>query len=255
MIANSRRDNIFIILAGVFITNALVAEIIGGKLISVDLSFGPFHWAPFVLSMGILPWPVVFIATDLINEYFGRKGVQKLSILTASLIAYGFIIIFLAMRVPAWEYSNVKDFEFNKVLGQSQLIIVGSITAFLVGQIVDVFVFWFLRERTGGKMLWLRATGSTVISQLIDSFIVLGIAFYLPDVFNYYNKPVAELMTFDQFIAIGFTGYAFKLIIAVGLTPVIYAVHGAIDKYLGKDEAHKLIQHTAEEALHHKVEE
>lgn len=255
MIANSRRDNIFIILAGVFITNALVAEIIGGKLISVDLSFGPFNWEPFVLSMGILPWPIVFIATDLINEYFGRKGVQKLSILTASLIAYGFLIIFLAMRVPAWEFSNVQDFEFNKVLGQSQLIIVGSITAFLVGQIVDVFVFWFLRERTGGKMLWLRATGSTVVSQLIDSFIVLGIAFYLPDVFNFYDKPVEKLMTFNQFIAIGFTGYAFKLIIAVGLTPVIYAVHAAIDKYLGKDDAQKLIQHTAKKTLQQKVEE
>jgi hypothetical protein len=246
MITNSRKDSIFIILAGIFITNAVVAEVIGSKLITLG---------PFTLSMGILPWPVVFLTTDLINEYFGRNGVRRLSLLTAALIAYSFIVIFFAMRVPASPFSNVQDAEFNKVLGQSQLIIVGSIIAFLVSQLVDVFVFWFLRDKTGGKMLWLRATGSTVISQLVDSFIVLGIAFYLPDVFNFYDKPVDKLMTFNQFIAIGFTGYAFKLAIAVGLTPLIYAVHAAIDRYLGKDEAHNLIKHTAEQALHHKVKE
>lgn len=246
MISNSRRDLVFLILAGIFITNAVVAEIIGSKLITLG---------PFTLSIGILPWPIVFLTTDLINEYFGKEGVRKLSLLTAALITYAFIIIFFAMQVPAAGFSNVQDAEFNKVLGQSQLIIVGSITAFLVGQIVDVFVFWFLRERTGGKMLWLRATGSTVVSQLIDSFIVLGIAFYLPDVFNFYDKPADKLMTFNQFIAIGFTGYAFKLAIAVGLTPLIYAVHGIIDRYLGVNEAQKLIHHTAEESLHHKVKE
>lgn len=246
MITNSKKDSIFIMLAGIFITNAVVAEVIGSKLITLG---------PFTLSMGILPWPVVFLTTDLINEYFGRNGVRRLSLLTAALIAYSFIVIFFAMRVPASPFSNVQDAEFNKVLGQSQLIIVGSITAFLVSQLVDVFVFWFLRDKTGGKMLWLRATGSTVISQLVDSFIVLGIAFYLPDVFNFYDKPVDKLMTFNQFIAIGFTGYAFKLAIAVGLTPLIYAVHAAIDKYLGKDEAHNLIKHTAEQVLHHKVKD
>ncbi|UPT68083.1 MAG: queuosine precursor transporter [Sphingobacteriales bacterium JAD_PAG50586_3] len=246
MISNSKRDSIFVILAGIFITNAVVAEVIGAKLITLG---------PFTLSMGILPWPIVFLTTDLINEYFGRNGVRKLSLLTAALIAYAFVVIFFAMQVPASPFSNVGDAEFNKVLGQSQLIIVGSITAFLVGQLVDVFVFWFLRERTGGKMLWLRATGSTVVSQLVDSFIVLGIAFYLPDVFNFYDKPADKLMTFNQFIAIGFTGYLFKLVIAVGLTPLIYATHAAIDKYLGKDEAEHLIKRSAEEALHHKVKE
>jgi uncharacterized integral membrane protein (TIGR00697 family) len=246
MITNSRKDSVFIILAGIFITNAVVAEVIGGKLITLDPFGGTgIPLGPFTLSMGILPWPIVFITTDLINEYFGRTGVRKLSILTAILIAYAFVILFFAMRVPAANIpGNVTDAEFNNVFGQSQLIIIGSITAFLVGQVVDVFVFWFLRERTGGKMLWLRATGSTVISQLIDSFIVLGIAFYAPG-----------KITFDQFIKMGFTGYAFKLMIAVLLTPAIYAVHGVIDRYLGKDEAQNLIKRTAEQTLHHKVEE
>lgn len=255
MISSSRRDIVFLVLAGIFITNALVAEIIGGKLITVDLSFGILNIKPFVLSMGILPWPVVFLTTDLINEYFGRKGVRKLSLLTAVLIAYAFVVIFFAIRVPAWENSLVQTEDFKRVLGQSQLIIIGSITAFLVGQLLDVFIFWFLRERTGGKMLWLRATGSTVISQLVDSFIVLGIAFYLPDVFNFYNKPADKLMTFDQFIAIGFTGYAFKLIIAICLTPLIYGTHAVIDRYLGEKDAETLIKQTAEQSLHHKVEE
>lgn len=256
MITNSRRDTVFLVLAGIFITNAVVAEVIGSKLIVLD----PFNGSdnllgPYTLSIGILPWPIVFLTTDLINEYFGRSGVRKLSLLTAALIAYAFIVIFFAMQVPAAGFSNVQDAEFNKVLGQSQLIILGSITAFLVGQVVDVFVFWFLRERTGGKMLWLRATGSTVISQLIDSFIVLGIAFYLPDVFNYYHKPADKLMTFDMFIKIGFTGYVFKLCIAVLLTPVIYIVHGIIDRYLGIKESHDLVKHTAENSLNHKVDE
>lgn len=255
MVTSSRRDTIFIILAGIFITNAVVAEVIGGKLITIDtLSLLGINLGSYTLSMGILPWPIVFLTTDLINEYFGRKGVRRLSLLTAALIAYAFVVIMLAMQVPASPFSNVGDAEFNKVLGQSQLIIVGSIVAFLVGQLVDVFVFWFLRQKTGGKMLWLRATGSTVVSQLIDSFIVLGIAFYIPDLFNFYDKPPEKLMTFSTFIAIGFTGYLFKLFIAVVLTPVIYLVHGIIDNYLGKEDAQNLIQHTAQETLHKKLE-
>lgn len=90
----SKKDIVFIILAGIFITNAVVAELIGGKLIQIG---------PFVMSIGILPWPIVFLTTDLINEYFGEKGVRRLSILTACLIAYAFIILLLGIAIPAAE--------------------------------------------------------------------------------------------------------------------------------------------------------
>ena len=212
----TKKNLIFIILAGIFITNAIVAELIGGKLISIG---------PFVMSMGIVPWPIVFTTTDLINEYFGEKGVRKLSIITAFLIGYAFIILFIAILIPAAKgISPVSDEEFLAVFGQSMWIIVGSIIAFLVSQFIDVSLFHYLKSKTGSKMIWLRSTGSTVVSQFFDSFIVLGIAFWLPGKIN-----------FLTFITSAFTGYFFKLILAIVLTPAIYIGHHFIDKYIDEN--------------------
>ncbi|MFM9825429.1 queuosine precursor transporter [Flavobacterium sp.] len=212
----SKKDTVYLILAGIFITNAIVAELIGGKLIYAGSA---------VMSIGILPWPIVFVTTDLINEYFGEKGVRKLSLITASLIAYCFVLLFFALKIPAVKGENlVTDAQFNGVFGQSMWIIVGSITAFLVSQLIDVTIFHFLKNKTGNKMIWLRSTGSTVISQLFDSFIVLGIAFWM-----------TGKMTTDVFIKSAFTGYFVKLIIAIGMTPFIYLGHYIIKKYLAKD--------------------
>lgn len=208
----SKKDTVYVVLAGIFITNAIVAELIGGKLIDVG---------PAVMSIGILPWPIVFITTDLINEYFGEKGVRKLSIITACLIAYTFIVLFFAMKLPSTGISSVSTTQFNAVFGQSQLIIVGSIVAFLVSQLIDVSIFHFVKKRTGNKMIWLRSTGSTAISQLFDSFIVLGIAFWLPGI-----------MDTKTFFISAITGYSVKLIIAVLMTPMIYLGHALIEKYI-----------------------
>lgn len=209
----SKKDTVYVVLAGIFITNAIVAELIGGKLI---------HVGSAVMSIGILPWPIVFVTTDLINEYFGEKGVRKLSLITASLIAYAFIILFLAMQIPAVKGANlVTDAQFKGVFGQSMWIIVGSITAFMVSQLIDVTIFHFVKNKTGNKMIWLRSTGSTVISQLFDSFIVLGIAFWM-----------TGKMTTEVFVISAFTGYFVKLIIAILLTPLIYLGHSLIEKYI-----------------------
>lgn len=236
MIFSSKKNLVYVVLAGLFITNAVVAELIGSKLIQIG---------PFVMSIGIIPWPVVFLTTDIINEYYGRSGVRKLSLITAGLIAYAFVILLLAIKVPAAVgISTVTDGQFYAVFGQSLWIIVGSIIAFLLSQLVDVSIFWLLRDKTGGKMIWLRSTGSTVISQLIDTFVVLGIAFWLPG-----------KMTTAVFLNAALTGYVFKLGIAVVLTPMIYVGHSIVEKYLGDEEAHHVIQHAAEESLHHKVDE
>lgn len=208
----SRKDFIYILLAGFFITNAIMGEMIGGKLIQI----GPFN-----LSIGIIPWPVVFLTTDLINEYYGKKGVRRLTFLTAGLIVYAFVLLFLGMQFSSASFSPVDDDAFNKVFGQSMWIIVGSITAFLCSQLLDVVVFVALKKRTGPKMLWLRATGSTVISQLIDTFIVAGIAFWLPG-----------KLTFIDYVNTSATGYVAKLIIAIAITPLIYLGHYLIDNYL-----------------------
>ncbi|RAR71741.1 queuosine precursor transporter [Flavobacterium aciduliphilum] len=209
----NKKDIVYVILAGIFITNAVVAELIGGKLINV---FG------VPMSVGILPWPIVFVSTDLINEYFGEKGVRKLSLITASLITYTFVLLFIAMRIPAMKGDKlVTDAQFNGVFGQSMWIIVGSITAFLVSQLIDVTIFHFVKNKTGGKMIWLRSTGSTVISQLFDSFIVLGIAFWM-----------TGKMTTEVFLASAVTGYLVKMSIAILLTPLIYLGHSLIEKYI-----------------------
>ena len=211
-----RKDIVYVILAGIFITNALVAELIGGKLIYIG---------DVVMSLGILPWPIVFITTDLINEYFGEKGVKKLSFITAGLIAYTFFLLLIGLQIPAVKGDGlITDEQFSAVFGQSMWIIVGSITAFLVSQLIDVTIFHFVKNRTGKKMIWLRSTGSTVISQFFDSFIVLGIAFWLP----------GKIDT-KMFVASALTGYTVKLLIAIGLTPLIYLGHYLIEKYLAKD--------------------
>jgi len=211
---NNRKDLVFLILAGLFVSNAILGEILGGKLIEAG---------GYIMSLGVIPWPIVFLTTDLINEYYGRSGVRRLTLLTVGLILYAFVVIFIAMAIPASSISPVKDEAFNAVLGQSQWIIAGSVTAFAVSQFVDVAVFWLFRDATGGRMLWLRATGSTAVSQLIDTFIVLGIGFWLP----------GKIKTSD-FLNLAFTNYTYKFAIAVALTPVIYAAHGAIDRYLGE---------------------
>lgn len=209
----SKKDTVYVVLAGIFITNAVIAELIGGKLI---------HVGSAVMSIGILPWPIVFISTDLINEYFGEKGVKKLSLITACLIAYCFVLLYFALKIPAVEGANlISDSQFNGVFGQSMWIIIGSITAFLVSQLIDVTIFHFVKNKTGNKLIWLRSTGSTVISQLFDSFIVLGIAFWM-----------TGKMTTEVYILSAFTGYFVKLIIAVLLTPLIYLGHYLIEKYI-----------------------
>lgn len=225
MDVTSRRDIVYLALAGFFVTNAILGEVTGGKL---------FSWGPFTLSIGVIPWPVVFLSTDLINEYFGRDGVRKLTFMTIGLIIYAFVVLFLAMQVPAASFSPVTDAQFEAVFGQSLWIIVGSVTAFALSQVVDVGVFWLVRHKTGGRFLWMRATGSTVAAQFIDSIVIIGIAFWLP----------GKVKT-SEFLTVAASNYSYKFLIAVGMTPFIYIAHSAIDRFLGREEAQQLIERAA----------
>lgn len=225
----TKREILFVILSGIFITNAVLGELIGGKLIQLG---------PFSMSIGVIPWPIVFISTDLINEYFGLDGVRRLTFFTVILITYTFIILFFAMNVPAAVFSPVNDAQFTAVFGQSMWIIIGSIIAFMASQFIDVIVFWIFRNRTNGRMLWLRATGSTVVSQLIDSFIIIAIAFWLP----------GKIHT-SEFLSIAVTNYSYKLIIALVLTPLIYLGHNIIERFLGSEESHNMIEKAASDSI------
>jgi uncharacterized integral membrane protein (TIGR00697 family) len=225
MTAQTRRDLVYLALAGFFVTNAILGELTGGKL---------FTLGPFTLSIGVIPWPVVFISTDLINEYFGRDGVRRLTFMTIGLIIYAFIVLFLAMQVPAAAFSPVNDAQFQAVFGQSLWIIFGSVVAFAASQLIDVGVFWLVRHQTGGRFLWMRATGSTVVSQLIDSIVIIAIAFWLP----------GKVKT-SEFITVAASNYSYKFLIAVAMTPVIYAAHSLINRFLGVEQAHHLIENAA----------
>ena len=225
---NERRYWLFIFLAGMFITSAVTAELISNKLIDIPFEFSLFgsHVGPFTTIVGVLPWPIVFLLTDLMNEFYGKKAVRRLSWITALLIGYCFLILSVAIELPAKEIEGstlATDAEFTKVFGQAQMVIVGSIAAFLISQLIDVMVFHWLKSKTGNRMIWLRSTGSTVFSQLIDTYIVLYIGFVLPG-----------NMSWSDFMTIAPTNYVLKLIIAISLTPLIYAGHYGVKKFLSK---------------------
>ena len=234
----NKRNNIFFILSGIFITNAIIAEILGTKIFEFDFILN------FNMSVGVIIWPVVFITTDIINEYFGKKGIKKISYFTILLIIYVFIIIYMSTKLTPNNYwLNINsvdnhgnpfniDYAYNIIFLQSTGIIIGSIIAFLIAQILDVIVFHKLKKMTKGKFIWLRATGSTLISQFIDSFVVLFIAFYL-------LAPNDKTWSLSQVFSVGFDNYTFKFIIAILITPLIYLAHYLIDNYMGETLAKK----------------
>lgn len=250
---SKKQTRLFIILAGIFITNALVAELIGGKVFSLEetLGYEPLNIeilgtkVSLQFSAGTILWPIVFVLTDVINEYYGERGVRLLSNLTVGLIGYSFLMIYLAMGLaPAdfWVISKVAsgienlDMAYNAVLGQGLLIIIGSMIAFMVGQIIDVLIFHRIKKMTGDNLVWLRATGSTIISQGIDSFIVLYIAFVGGPALTGFGEP----WPMSLFWAVGFVGYFYKIILAVVMTPAIYLAHYLIDQFLGEELSNDL---------------
>ena len=238
---------LFYILGAFFVANALLAEFLGVKIFSLEstLGFDPLNLTilgienlSFNLTAGVVLWPVVFIMTDIINEYFGRKGVRFMSYTAAALILYAFLMVYFSIGLtPAgfWlerttDAGTVNmDLAFNTIFGQGLWIIIGSLTAFLVGQLVDVTVFHYFKSFTGSKKIWLRATGSTLVSQLVDSFVVLFIAFY-----------IGAGWDLKLVLVIGFVNYIYKFLIAVLVTPLLYLLHSIIDSYLGKELSENL---------------
>ncbi len=223
---STRREWLFVILAGFFVTNAVTAELISNKLIDIPVSFTLFghQLGPFTTVIGVVLWPVIFLVTDLVNEFYGIKAIRKLSWITSGLIAYCFLIVIMSMNIPANTSitpDTATDAEFNKVFGQSRFVIIGSIVAFMFSQVLDATLFAWIKKRTGNKMIWLRSTGSTLVSQLFDSYIVLYIGFILPGT-----------VPLSAFWEIAPTNYFLKILIALALTPLIYLGHFLIRKYL-----------------------
>ena len=244
-IIKDKPTRLFVFFTAFFVANALIAECIGTKLFSLEKLLGT-HPAnitmfgqsglAFTLTCGVLLWPLEFVMTDIINEYYGPKAVRRISIIAVALISYAFLMFYLAIHVPAADFwitsrtkAGIPDMQnaFDSIFGQGMRIIVGSLVAFLVSQLVDVTVFHKIKQRTGEKYVWLRATGSTVVSQLVDSYIVLFIAF-------------SGIFTWQQILAIGMMNYTYKFLMALVLTPVIYLVEGRIEKYFGPELTKKM---------------
>ena len=247
-----RATRLFIALACFFCINAMLAEFIGVKIFALEdtLGMAPLEWNLFGQSgslnftVGTLLWPFVFIFTDVINEFYGRRGVQFISWIAVALIAYGFVFALAGIAVaPAgwWvgaaKQQGVPDYQlaYAAVFGQGMWSIAGSIIAFLVGQLIDVQVFHRIRKATGERWVWLRAIGSTAISQLVDSFLVLYIAFVLGP--QHWPMP--------QFLAIGTVNYAYKMLAALALIPLLYVMRRWITRYLGAPRAQALREHAA----------
>ncbi|MBL7718243.1 MAG: queuosine precursor transporter [Flavipsychrobacter sp.] len=236
---------LFIFIAAFFVANALIAECIGGKLFSLEALLGmephPFklfgqEGLTYTLTCGVLLWPLEFVMTDIVNEYYGPKAVRRISYIAVGLISYAFVMFYMAIHVPPntgfWTGSQqdkgVPDMQlaFSAIFGQGMWIIFGSLVAFLVSQLLDVWVFHKIKKVTGEKKIWLRATGSTLVSQLVDSYIVLFIAFYL-----------GQDWPWQLVLAVGLVNYSYKAFMALVLTPVIYLVHGMIKRYFGEEVA------------------
>ncbi len=252
----NKKTFLYILLASFFITNALIAEFGGVKMFSVEklLGIAPLQLNIFGmitdlnLSVGVLIWPVVFVFSDIINEYFGKTGVQRISFITAGMIGYSFLIVLMWTKMPAadfWLKLNGLDslgrpfdinFAYSTIFRMGLGIVIGSLTAFLVSQLVDAYVFHYFKKLTGHKYLWLRSTGSTVVSQLIDSFVILFIAFYF-----------LGNWSLGQVFRVGLVQYSYKVLLAIALTPAIYLVHSVIDAYLGKESSEIIIEEADKE--------
>ena len=244
---NHKPTKLFLVITAFFVANALIAECIGGKIFSLEKLLGlqPFNFSFFGeqnlslnLTAGVILWPLEFVVTDIVNEFYGAKAVKRISYIAVGLISYAFLMFYMAMGLPPADFwpgtgrlFGVPDANaaFNFVFGQGMWIIIGSLTAFLVSQLVDVTIFHKIKTLTGEKMIWMRATGSTLISQLVDSFIVLFIAFYIGRGWN-----------IQTVLAICVVNYIYKFTIAILLTPLIYLLHTLIRNYVGTEEAKRM---------------
>ena len=241
-----KEQKLFVILSGIFIANTLIAEFIGGKIFSLQewLSISNFNFHLFGMKMGldftagVLIWPVVFILTDIINDYYGVKGVRFITFLSVGIIIYAFIAVNFAINAPAagwWLDINKQNYQidaqqsFAFIFGQGQNIIIGSLVAFALGQILDAYIFKTIKNTNRGGQLWFRATVSTLISQFFDSFVVIFIAF-----------KIGQNWTWQQTISVSINNYLYKGILAIISIPLLILIHKLIHSYLGNDLSVKL---------------
>jgi len=202
---------IYLYLAGLFITSLVVSNLIFQKF---------FYWYPFdieifdnklfELSVGILPYPITFLITDLISEIYGKK--KAIQVVVAGIFAsfFSIILLLVADSLPAMENSPIKDTVFKEVFSMTPLAVIASMLAYLSAQFIDIKIFHFWKNLTKGKLLWLRNNFSTFSSQFIDSSLVIGLLCS----FN--------IISWDLFWGLVLSAVIFKILIAIIDTPILY---------------------------------
>lgn len=199
-------QNIYLILAGMFIAALVASNLIFQKF----FYWNPFGWFRFEISVGILPYPITFLITDIISEIYGKKKANQVVVagIIASVFSMG--IIYVANHVPATAWSPVDNDTFSHVFGLSPVAVLASMMAYLFAQFIDIRIFHFWKAKTNGKHLWLRNNFSTFSSQLIDTLTVLLLLC---------SFGVLEWEVFGKLLL---SGFLFKVIIAALDTPILY---------------------------------
>ena len=200
------RDQFYLVLSGIFIASLVTCNLIANKFVSVDLGF-----KVFIVSAGILPYPLTFLVTDLISELYGQRKANL--VVFSGFVASVFVLIFLWLgaQFSAISGSIVDDITYDSVFQNAWRLIAASMVAYLFAQFVDVRIFHFWKRLTKGKHLWLRNNGSTIASQLIDTSLVVCILF-------------VGVWESDQIYSAILDGWLFKMLMAFIDTPIIYGV-------------------------------
>tara|TARA_B110000438_G_C15661188_1_gene583978 strand:+ start:287 stop:994 length:708 start_codon:yes stop_codon:yes gene_type:complete len=224
---NNKSEKLYIILSGIFIASLVSCNLIFQKFFQVDI-WVPFYGTyTFQQSVGLLPYPITFIVTDIISEIYGKKKANE--VVTSGLIASLFmlLIVTVADNIPSAPFGIGSEI-FSKVFGLSAAAVFASMLAYLFAQYIDVRVYHFWKKLTHGKHLWLRNNASTIFSQFIDTFVVLALLFY----FNVISAP--ESLTQKQFfMQLLMNGFLFKVFFAAFDTPIIYGLTHIIRKRFG----------------------
>lgn len=215
------RLKLFLFLAGLFVTSLIVGDVIGGKLFQLTLG-----GQTFVITVGMIPFPVVFLLTDLLNEFYGKRAARLVTLVGFAMALFTLLVVFVAVQVP-WApftrepgWTGMNQPSFDNVFAGSQRILLASVAAYLVAQLLDISVFHLIKKHTQNRLLWLRATGSTVVSQLVDTVVIQFLAF-------------SGVMPASRIVNVIVTSYLVKLVIAIGLTPLLYAGHSLVERGLG----------------------
>ena len=224
---------LFVCLAAVFVSCLLLGDVIGGKTISTPL--GP-------ISVGIIPFPVTFLLTDVVNDFYGRRGARFLTLLGFAMACLAYVVLQASTALHVDPSTYFTQAEFAKIFGGSAQLFVASMIAYLISQLLDIQVFQFWKALTESRHLWLRATGSTLLSQIVDT-VTINVIFWswtaAADASSFLGVMTPEDRWAWIWKKIG-REYLIKVVVAVLLTPVVYAIHGFIVSTLRiEPEAHE----------------